>query len=365
MRANILVYAFIISVALHLLLFVPWMSPQKIEKKRETIPVTYRTIARKETQPPAPEKAKDKPKRSRGLPQPTSLAANTLPPTPPTPPLPKPPPKPQVAKQPAPFPQKSTPPPPLPPPEPKPTPKIEPVKPKQEEAPAPVTKKLAPLKEAKEPPKQQVVEKKVTEPSVKPAEVKKEAPKEKTKKAKKPVKRRVAKKPPRKQKTSKTPKKTVARKATPEKQEAPVKKYLPTLQELLPPLMGSGLEPGSVATGSHGNEYISMDSRDPRYSSWLASLQRDIYRTWLPTYPRGNIRGEVLLGLMIRNDGHLDYVEVLRTSGLELLDRHAVEAVRAAAPFERFPPWMTQERQGIKATFTYGGTPGTVRSWNR
>ena len=108
-----------------------------------------------------------------------------------------------------------------------------------------------------------------------------------------------------------------------------------------------------------------MDSRDPKYSSWLATLQRDIYRTWLPSYPRANIRGEVLLGLMIEKDGDLAHVEVLRSSGLGLLDRHAMEAVRAAAPFDRFPPWMNQRRQGIKATFTYGGAPGSVLNWDR
>jgi TonB family protein len=108
-----------------------------------------------------------------------------------------------------------------------------------------------------------------------------------------------------------------------------------------------------------------MDSRDPKYSSWLASLQRAIYRTWLPSYPSANIRGEVLLGLMIRKDGDLAHIEVLHSSGLVMLDRHAMEAVRAAAPFDRFPPWMTQSEQGIKATFTYGGTPGNVWSWER
>jgi len=212
---------------------------------------------------------------------------------------------------------------------------------------------LAPAKDAKKPPEQKVVKQDDTKPEPKKAEAKKKPPKPEQKKPvskKKTVKKKVAKKRPQSTKE-----------ATPKEKEIAAKTRLPTLRELLPPLSGSG----RVASGSHGNEYISMDSRDPKYSSWLASLQRDIYRTWLPSYPKANIRGEVLLGLMISKDGDLEHVEILHTSGLGLLDRHAMEAVRAAAPFKRFPPWMTQNQQGIKATFTYGGTPGSISNWGR
>lgn len=359
-RADILVYSFLVSIALHLMLFVPWTQPEKIEKRPETIPVSYRTIAKKETQPPAPEKAKDKPVRAKGLPQPSPPAVQ--PPSPPAPP-PKPAPKPEPVEKPVALAQQSSPPPPPPPPPPKPEakpqPQPAPVKPAPKETPAPVAKELAPAKNATEPAKEKIVEKKATQASPKQAEVKKEVPKPKPQKARKPVKKkRVAKKPPAKTKKSKARKKATPRKT---QETAVVKKQLPTLKELLPTLSGSG----RVASGSHGNEYISMDSRDPMYSSWLASLQRAIYRTWLPTYPSGNISGEVLLGLMIKKDGDLAHVEVLRSSGLALLDRHAMESVRAAAPFSRFPPWMTQDQQGIKATFTYGGTPGNVWGWQR
>lgn len=338
-RATILVYAFILSITLHLVLFVPWSTSQKVEKKRqETIPVSFKTIAKKETQPTKPKKATEKPKRAKGLPQPSPPAVKPLPPAPPPP---KSAPQPRVAQPSPPVTQKAPPP---PPPKPAAKPKVETAKPPP--PPPPVVTKLAPAKDAKKPTKEKVVKKK-TKPT--PKKVKKKPPKPKPKK-------KVAKKRPQK----KTKKKTAAKKTPPRKKAAAPKKPLPTLKELLPPLAGSGR-----VSGSHGNEYISMDSRDPKYSSWLAALQRDIYRTWLPSYPRANIRGEVLLGIMIAKDGDLDHVEVLRSSGLGLLDRHALESVRAAAPFERFPPWMTRSQQGIKATFTYGGTPGSVMNWSR
>lgn len=360
MRTDIVVYSFLISIALHVLLFVPWTSPEKIEKKQETIPVAYRRIARKETQPPAPEKAKDRPTRARGLPQPTPPAPE--PPPQPAPP-PPPPPKPEAVEKPIALAQQSPPPPP-PKPEAKPEPKAAPAEPPRKPAPAPVTPELAPAEKAKQPPKQKMADKQATEPAPAPkrAEANKEPPKPKPAKTRKPAeKKQVAKKPVAEKRKPETRKPAETRTKPPAEETARVKKRLPTLRELLPPVSGSGL----AASGSHGNEYISMDSRDPMYSSWLASLQRDIYRTWLPSYPSADIRGEVLLGLMIKKDGDLAHVEVLHSSGLGMLDRHALEAVRAAAPFKRFPPWMTQDQQGIKATFTYGGTPGNVWNWER
>ena len=69
--------------------------------------------------------------------------------------------------------------------------------------------------------------------------------------------------------------------------------------------------------------------------SWLAeSLHRRIVEVrQYPSVARVNgWEGKVVLRVKIRQDGHLDSVSVVKSSGHETLDNAAMEAVRLACP---------------------------------
>ncbi len=55
--------------------------------------------------------------------------------------------------------------------------------------------------------------------------------------------------------------------------------------------------------------------------------------------------GEVILRLCLSSDGTLEDIVVARSSGIQVLDRAAVEAVKEQAPYPRFPPEI--EKKGL------------------
>ncbi len=50
------------------------------------------------------------------------------------------------------------------------------------------------------------------------------------------------------------------------------------------------------------------------------------------------IFGSLRLSVLINRDGSVDRVEILKSSGFPVLDQAAVQIVRLASPFDRFPP---------------------------
>ncbi len=104
-------------------------------------------------------------------------------------------------------------------------------------------------------------------------------------------------------------------------QETPVQTSLPDHSE--------GVAPTQVAKASPSGSEIKADHR------WLAeSLWRRVAE--LKRYPSSarisGQEGKVILKAVIRSDGHLADVSIQRSSGYELLDAAAIEAVKLACP---------------------------------
>jgi protein TonB len=161
------------------------------------------------------------------------------------------------------------------------------------------------------------------------------------------------------QEQDKTPAKLAEKDKTPEPPLAPkprraenetiVARPLPTLKDLLPPVYSSYSE------GSRGSRNaIALDSREPRYVSYLTSLKQAIESEWI--YPsralRYGLQGKLRLEFTILRNGRLEEVHLIRSSGSHVLDEEAVRAVRAAAPYRPLPAWMG-ERQSFTAGFEY------------
>ncbi len=125
----------------------------------------------------------------------------------------------------------------------------------------------------------------------------------------------------------------------------------PSLRDQIASL-GSGLtaDPGGTA-----KQTINLDSREPQFSPYLARLKRRIEREWV--YPeeaqRHGVGGELLLVFTLNKTGTLTSIQLVQTSGYPVLDAEALRAVKAAAPFDPFPPQLGEEPWNIAASFHY------------
>jgi protein TonB len=100
---------------------------------------------------------------------------------------------------------------------------------------------------------------------------------------------------------------------------------------------------------------VSLDSKELKYLSYFAHIKRRIERAW--SYPpdaiSNGLQGQLHLKFVLRSNGHVKAVELLRSSGYKVLDKEAWDAVVSAGPFEAFPPTIPDEELHITARFTY------------
>ena len=117
----------------------------------------------------------------------------------------------------------------------------------------------------------------------------------------------------------------------------------------------------SLGSGLYGNaddigkETIRLDSRDPEYLPYLASLKRRIQNEWVypeEAWSRG-VSGELLLVFTLNKNGSMTYLRLVYSSGFPILDQEALRAVKQAAPFDQFPPEMGEEPKNFAASFVY------------
>lgn len=100
---------------------------------------------------------------------------------------------------------------------------------------------------------------------------------------------------------------------------------------------------------------ISLDTKDHRYVSYSGMIKERLMRHWrYPVEARENlIEGRLTALFTITRDGQLTLVEILSSSGFDILDGEAARAIRSSAPFPSFPPEITAKRLNVKASFDY------------
>jgi periplasmic protein TonB len=138
----------------------------------------------------------------------------------------------------------------------------------------------------------------------------------------------------------------------------PEQRALPRLGRV-PLLSGEDLEKyAQVRTSdqqSASNGAVSLDTKELKYLSYFAHIKRRIERVW--TYPpdaiANGVQGQLHLKFVLRNNGQVKTVELLRSSGYKVLDKEAWDAVVGAGPFDAFPPTIPDDELHITARFTY------------
>jgi protein TonB len=138
----------------------------------------------------------------------------------------------------------------------------------------------------------------------------------------------------------------------------PERRMLPYLGRV-PLLGGEDLEKYAQVRSSDqqsaSNGAVSLDTKELKYLSYFAHIKRRIERVW--SYPPDAIgkglQGQLHLKFVLRNNGQVKTVELLRSSGYKVLDKEAWDAVVSAGPFEAFPPTLPDDELHITARFTY------------
>lgn len=143
-----------------------------------------------------------------------------------------------------------------------------------------------------------------------------------------------------------------------------------SLREQISSLKGLGL-PGEdrpfdvEQQGETGTDEktVSLETQSSEFAPYLAEVKRRIIRLWrYPAYARNiGLTGELVLVFSISWDGNLTEVRVRESSGISILDEAAVDAVKAAAPYGRFPSNLTFRQLNIIANFEYVAKGASAR----
>jgi protein TonB len=217
--------------------------------------------------------------------------------------------------------------------------------------PLPVTPKPAPEVAAKRssPPRKETAKATAQSPS-----------KQERKPSEPPEPKRMAKLPEPSERTPPRPPQESTSQARPalESPLQPERRMLPHLGRV-PLLSGEDLEKYAQVRSSDqqsaSNGAISLDTKELKYLSYFAHIKRRIERVW--TYPpdaiTNSLQGQLHLKFVVRSNGQVKTVELLRSSGYKVLDKEAWDAVVSAGPFEAFPPTIPDDELHITARFTY------------
>ena len=104
-------------------------------------------------------------------------------------------------------------------------------------------------------------------------------------------------------------------------------------------------------------KFLNARTQEYKYASYLEAWRAKVERTGNLNYPgeakRRGIRGNLMLDVVLRNDGSVKDVVVVRSSGHKMLDDAAVTIVRLSSPFAEFPPEIRAEVDELSITRTW------------
>lgn len=117
----------------------------------------------------------------------------------------------------------------------------------------------------------------------------------------------------------------------------------------------TGQEGPAKGTPLPDEDTISLESKAPQYVSYLAKVKAAVKSRWIfpPAAREKRQTGRLTAMFTLDKSGSLVKIVVEESSHNEILDHAALEAVRGAAPFPRFPEHIMLERLNIRAHFDY------------
>ena len=107
--------------------------------------------------------------------------------------------------------------------------------------------------------------------------------------------------------------------------------------------------------------FVGARASEYRFAQYVDDWRLKVERIGNINYPegaRGKMYGSLILAVGIKADGDIDTVEVMRSSGFQLLDRAAERIVRMSAPYSPFPPDVRRDTDILVITRTWHFAPG-------
>jgi len=104
-------------------------------------------------------------------------------------------------------------------------------------------------------------------------------------------------------------------------------------------------------------KFVGARTREYRFAQYVEDWRQKIERVGTLNYPeaaRGKVYGSLLLSVILRADGSVVKIDVLRSSGHEILDQAAQRIVQLGAPYAEFPPDIRRDTDQLEI----------VRTWN-
>lgn len=106
-------------------------------------------------------------------------------------------------------------------------------------------------------------------------------------------------------------------------------------------------------------KFIGARTEEYRFAQYVEDWRQKVERIGNLNYPeaaRGRLYGNLVLTVVIRNDGSLDRVEINRSSGHRELDEAARRIVQMAAPYAVFPEAIRRDTDVIEISRTWSFT---------
>ncbi len=100
---------------------------------------------------------------------------------------------------------------------------------------------------------------------------------------------------------------------------------------------------------------ITFDTNDVVISGYMGRLKRKVEDAWRYPYSaiKEGISGDLKISFVVRRNGTLGAVRVVRTSGHPELDEAALQALRDAEPFWPLPELFQKEALTVDGRFIY------------
>lgn len=109
---------------------------------------------------------------------------------------------------------------------------------------------------------------------------------------------------------------------------------------------------------------VDINTREDRFFSYLMHLKTKIQGVWVypPVAARAGIGGSLTVEFSIAKTGQLLEVNLLDSSGHNVLDESAIKAIKTAGPYNPFPERLRAQRLRIRANFVYMTSSSFLRS---
>lgn len=104
-------------------------------------------------------------------------------------------------------------------------------------------------------------------------------------------------------------------------------------------------------------QFISANTREAKYASYMSAWVAKVERVGNLNYPadlrRKKLHGDLVLTVGIHPNGSVERIEVQRSSGLQEIDRAAIDIVRMAAPYSPLPDNILEDVDILHITRTW------------